>query len=274
MKIMSRSAASRLEMSGLIVLSLLLSALCATALGQTKVPPGTTFPVRFVHSVDAKRARPGDRVIARTLQIVILPGGQHLAKGTVVVGHVVDARPYRFDPEPYAHQKGSSLSIHFDEIVNGDLTLPVNFSVRALANTLVSQWASRPHYRDETDGAGFMVSVGGEEFSPFDRVIRDDEGDVIGYNRKQGVFARLLASDNPASTTSGNCRPTSGEQSVAIFSPNACGLYGFDGVSMTHAGRGGSGTFTLVSRRRSMKLFSGSTALLQETKEPSANTKS
>jgi hypothetical protein len=264
MKIMSRFVFS-LGVTAFTVIGLLLSAPCAIAATQTKVPPGTALPVRFVRSVDAKRAQPGDRVTAKTLQIVFLPGGQRLPKGTLLIGHVVDSHPYLFDPEPYAPQKASSISIHFDQIVNGDLSLPVNLSVRALANTFESQWAPRPHYQDETDGAGTMILIGGDEFSPFDMTVRDDGGDVIAYNRKDGLFARLLPSDDPSSKTRLNCSSTSTEQSVAIFSPNACGLYGFGSVSMLHAGRSGSGTFTLVSRGRSIKLYAGSTALLQET---------
>ena len=254
-----------LGLTAFTVFGLLLSAPCATSPAQTEVPPGTALPVRFVRSVDAKTARPGDRVTAKTLQTVFLPGGQRLPKGTLLVGHVVDAQPYHFNPEPYAHQKASSISIHFDQIVDGDMTLPVNLSVRALANTLQSQWPPRPHYQDETDGAGTMILIGGDEFSPFDKTVRDNGGDVIAYNRKDGLFARLLPSDDSASKTRPNCSSTGTEQSIAIFSPNACGLYGFGSVSMSHAGRSGSGTFTLVSRGRSIKLYAGSTALLQET---------
>ena len=273
MKIMSRYIFS-LGVTAFTVIGLLLSAACAIAATQTKVPTGTAIPVRFVRSVDAKRARSGDRVIAKTLQVIFLPGGQRLPKGTLLVGHIVEAQPYHSDPEPYAHQKASSISIHFDQIVNEDLTLPVNLSVRALANTFESQSAPTPHYQDETDGAGTMILIGGDEFSPFDKTVRDDSGDVIAYKRKGGLFARLLPSDDPASKTRLNCSSTSTEQSVAIFSPNACGLYGFEGVSMPHAGRSGSGTFTVVSRGSSMKLYAGSTALLQETEVASVHNQS
>jgi hypothetical protein len=273
MKITSRFISS-LGVTAFTLIGLLLSAPCATSAVQTTVPTGTALPVRFVRTVDAKKARPGDRVTAKTLQIVILAGGQRLPKGTLLVGHVVDAQPYHFDPEPYAHQKASSISIHFYQIVNGDLTLPVNLSVRALAGAFESQWAPRPHYQDETDGAGTMILIGGDEFSPFDKTVRDDSGDVIAYNRKAGLFARLLPSDDPNSNSHLNCSSTSTEQSVAIFSPNACGLYGFEGVSMPHAGRSGSGTFTLTSRGGSIKLYAGSTALLQETEASVAQNKS
>ena len=229
------------------------------------VPPSTAVPVRFVHSVDARKAKPGDLVFAKTLQVIVLPGGQRLPKGTLLKGHVVDARPLRFDPAPGAEQKASRLSIHFDKIQQGNLILPVNLSVRALATTLESEDAAVPHYLDETNTLGTMDLIGGEEFSPLDKAIKDDNGDVIGYNRKKGVFAPLSESDDAATIASGKCGPTTTEQSVAIFSPSACGLYGFVDESMPHAGRRRSGTFTLESQDHSVKLYTGSTALLEET---------
>ena len=268
MKMTSCFQFSHLRLTALSVIGLLLSAPCATSAVHTEVPQGTAFPVRCVHSVDAGKARPGDRITAKTLQVVILPGALRLPKGTLLVGHVVDAQPYYFDPEPYAHQKPSSISIHFDLIGNGNLILPVNLSVRALASTFQSRSAFGPHYLDDTDGLGTMILIGGDEFSPLDKTVRDDGGDVIAYNRKEGVFARLLPSDDRESQSGQHCGSTSTEQAVAIFSPDACGLYGFGGVSMPHAGRSGSGTFTLVSRGSSIKLNAGSTALLQETAVP------
>jgi hypothetical protein len=265
MRITSQFLFSHMGMTALCMISLLLSVPCATSAVETAVPQGTAFPVRFLHSVDSKSAQPGDRVTAKILQVVFLPEGQRLPKGTLLVGHVVNAQPYHVNSEPYARQKASSISIHFDEIVNGDQRLPVNLSVRAIANTLQSEWAPKVHYHDDMDGSGNIILIGGLAFSPLAKTVRDQAGDVVAYKRKDGVFARLLPSDDIASKTNLNCNGTNNEQSVAIFSPGACGLYGFGGVFMPHAGRGGSGTFTLTSRKGSMKLYAGSTALLQET---------
>jgi hypothetical protein len=82
---------SHLGVTALSVISLPLSAPCATSAVQTKMPPGAALPVRFVRSVDAKTAHPGGRVTAETLLVVILPGGQLLPKETLLVGHVVNA---------------------------------------------------------------------------------------------------------------------------------------------------------------------------------------
>jgi hypothetical protein len=231
-------------------------AAAATVPAQSQVlPRSTAIPVRFEHSVDTKKAKVGDQVTAKTIQAIALPGGRSIPKGTLLVGHVVALDAFHFDQTPYAHQKPSMLSIHFDKLQTGDAVIPVNLSVRAIASTIDSQEAARPHYLDETDRVGTITLIGGAEFTPFDKMIQSDDGDAIGYNRKNGVFARLIAT--------GRCGGTDTEQSVAIFSPDACGAYGFAGDYLADNGQGGSGTFTLAVHGRSLKLYAGSTALLQ-----------
>jgi hypothetical protein len=244
--------------------------LCALAVGMTTIsaetlPSSTAIPIRFTHSVDANKARPGDPVTAKTLQMIVLPGGKTLPKGTVVAGHVVEISPFRFDETQYAHQQPSRVSIHFDRIQAGDLSLPVNVAVRALANRLESDEASSPHRTDETDSVGTMVLIGGGSFSPLEKSIMDTNGDAIGYNRRHGVFARLIASSYATDGETLQCGSTTTEQSIAIFSPSACGVYGFDTVYMPEGGQRSNGTFTLASRHHSVKLYAGSTALLETT---------
>lgn len=239
--------------------------LCSTAGNAATLPQSTTLPARFSHSVDASKARPGDTVTAKTLQVVLLPGGESLPKGTVIVGHVVAASPFQFDTTPYAHQQPSRLSIHFDHVQNGNQSLAVTLSVRALANTIDSRQAASPHFTDETDRPGTMMLIGGYSFSPLDKTIQADDGDVIGYNRKQGVYARLLQSGYTTPEGAVRCDSTGTEQAIAIFSPSACGIYGFDKMYMPDGGQNGSGTFTLAARGHSVKLYEGSTALLQVT---------
>ena len=249
--------------AGTIALGALNLASYATAATVLALPQSTAIPVRFVHAVDAKKAKVGDVVTATTMQVVMLPGGESLAKGTVIVGHVVDAAAFHFDPTPYAHQKPSLLSIHFDKLQRGNTAVAVNLSVRALANTIESREATYPHSADDTDHVGMMALIGGTTFSPLDKMIQSEDGDAIGYNRKDGVFARLISTQTSDAGTTLRCDGTTTEQSLAIYSPKACGVYGFGGVYMADSGRDGSGTFTLAVRGRSLKLYAGSTALLQ-----------
>jgi hypothetical protein len=239
----------------------------ASAAAQSRpLPAATAIPIRFVHSVDAKKAKVGDRVTAKTMQVILLPGGGSIAKGTVVTGHVVAVQAFHFDPTPYVHQAPSLISIHFDQLQQGDSAIPVNLSVRAMANTIDSREASYPH-GDDTDHVGMITLIGGTSFSPLEKMIQSDDGDVIGYNRKGAVFARLIASGSSgpssASGTTIHCEGTDTEQSLGIFSPDACGVYGFARDYMPENGQDGSGTFTLAVHGRSEKLYAGSTALLQ-----------
>jgi hypothetical protein len=248
---------------GTLALGITNVAVCAAATvpAQSQVlPQSTAVPVRFVRSVDAKKAKVGDQVTAKTIQVIALPGGTTIPKGALLIGHVVGLDAFHFDQTPYAHQRPSMLSIHFDKLQTGDAMIPVNLSVRAIANPIDSREATYPHSTDDTDHVGMMTLIGGTTFSPLDKMIQSENGDAIGYNRRNGIFARLIAS--------GSCNGTETEQSIAIFSPNACGAYGFGGDYLADSGRDGSGTFTLAVRGHSVKLYAGSTALLQinETK--------
>jgi hypothetical protein len=252
---------------GMLVVGVANLAFCAntaSAAAQSQpLPAATAVPVRFVHTVDAKKAKVGDTVTAKTMQVILLPGGATIDKGTVVVGHVAAVEPFHFDPTPYAHQSPSLISIHFDKLQKGDSVIPVNLSVRAIANTLDSREASYTHSNADADPLGMMTLIGGTTYSPLEKIIQSDDGDAIGYNRNGGVFARLIASGPSGRGTSIHCDGTDTEQSMAIFSPDACGVYGFSGDYLRENGQDGSGTFTLAVRGHSEKLYAGSTALLQ-----------
>jgi hypothetical protein len=247
------------KISALVLGTLGLSATALSAQNST-LPEATALPVRFVHSIDAKKAKVNDEVVAKTLQTVALPSGQHIAKGTTVLGHVTAVEAYNFDTTPYAHQKPSLISIHFDKLEQGGAAIPVNLFVRAMAGSNDSQEAYFRHIEIDTDTLGTYVLIGGTSYSPLAKMIQTEDGDAIAYNRKDGLYARLL----PASSGSFSCPGTSSEQSIAIYSPDACGLYGFTGNFMPGNGHDGSGTFTLSARGHSVKLPAGSTALLQE----------
>jgi hypothetical protein len=124
-------------------LNLTLYNAAATAPAQSQaLPQSTAIPVRFEHSVDAKKAKVGRYVTAKTMQVIQLPGGETIAKGAMIVGHVVAAQAFHFDPTPYAHQKPSLLSIHFDKLQKGD----AGYSSQSLRSR------HREHYRFTRSG--------------------------------------------------------------------------------------------------------------------------
>jgi hypothetical protein len=230
-------------------LALLGCAAFASAGRAATLPKETAIPVVFTHTVDAKKAKAGDAVTAKTMQVILLPDGDQLPKGTLVTGHVFEARPFKFDETPYALQQSSYLAIQIDRV--GDLQVAT--SLRALATALTVREALTPQGIDESDSLGTLVLVGGAHYSPIAKRVTDGpDDDIVGYNKRQGVFARLLPGGP-------GCAGTQTEQSVAIFSPDACGLYGFVGEYLSAK----SGTFRLESTHRTVSIHSGSAALLQ-----------
>jgi hypothetical protein len=219
------------------------------------LPAQTTIPVIFTHTENSAKVKAGDVVTAKTMQVVLLPNGDQIPKGALVTGHIVEARSFKFDDTPYAAQQPSYLAIKIDQVVDKNGPSSVVTSVRALANHNDVEQALTPHGIDETDWPGTVTMVGGAHYSPVDKhVTAGSEDDIVAYNKRQGVFAHLLPGG-------ASCPGTQTEQSVGIFSPDACGLYGFGSVHLS--GDSASGTFRLFSAHQTVILYAGSAALLQ-----------
>jgi hypothetical protein len=226
------------------------------------LPAQTTIPVAFVHSIDARKAKAGDVVTAKAMQQVELSGGETIPKGTLLVGHVVEASAFQFDETPYAKQKPSLLAIQFDKLVEKGTETPVHITVRAVANAVESWDAEKPTYLDESDHVGTMYLIGGGQYSPLEKkIVSSDEDEIVGYNKKHGTYARLFSADYAGKQGTLHCDATQSEQAIGIFSPQACGAYGFSTVSLSQDTQ--TGAFRLTSTHDTVKLYAGSTALVE-----------
>ena len=222
--------------------------------------PQTTLPIVFTRGVDSNHAHTGDPVAARTLQAVQLPNGTTIPSGAVVAGHIAAVAPFAFDRTPYAKQRPATLSVHFDSITTKTGPVALDVYVRALADPLHSWDARKPRPSDE-DPEGTLAQIGGELLKPHEGKVINVDQDVVGYQRHGGVYAHLI----PASgNSSEGCDGSQTEQSVALFSASACGLYGFGNTAMEHSGKTGEpSTLVLISARNAPEIWKGSTALLE-----------
>src|SRR5471030_909033 len=66
------------------------------------IPFSTAIPVAFMRTLEAGKVKAGEIVVVETTQVVILPDGQVIAKGTTITGHVIKSTSFVFDPAPYA----------------------------------------------------------------------------------------------------------------------------------------------------------------------------
>lgn len=240
-----------------------LASLVALAQGQS-IGSGTAIPVRFLQSVVAGKSHIGDAVLVKSAQVVSLSAGRTLPVGSTLIGHVVESHAYAFNPAPYAAQQPSLLAIRFESAEVSGRSTPVTLVLRALAGPVATEEAETPHGLDEIDWSPQRTLIGGDTTSSIQKTIVSPAGNIVGYSRKPGLFARLIAAStgNPGSPV--RCSGGETEQSVGIFSPDACGVYGLNEVSLAASGSGGSGTFLLRSNRRSIVLPAGSTALLEQ----------
>jgi hypothetical protein len=244
----------------LIVLALASSAALAQSPALTAP---ATLPVTFTKTVSAAHSKPGDVVEAKTFQRVQLPGGDSIPAGARVIGHVVSANGFAYDKTPYAHQKPSALSVHFDSVqVNGQ-AVPLNVTVRAIA-TPIATWDAQTPQASDIDSAGTTTQIGGDQLTPSQSEVRDMDGDVVAYNKKGGVYAHLIARDD--------CDGSDVEVSVGLFSASACGAYGFANVSLAeHGTTAQPSTMTLVSTHGSPEIWKHSTALLEVIPQQTAS---
>lgn len=89
--------------------------------------PGTILPVRLDKSVDAKKAKPGDPLVAKIDQDLLSNGKIVIPRNSKVMGHVVEAKPSNHD------DKSSKLGIVFDKIdVKGASEMPLSAVVQGI----------------------------------------------------------------------------------------------------------------------------------------------
>jgi hypothetical protein len=215
----------------------------------------TVLPITFTKSVSADHAHTGDVVHAKTTQVINLPDGSIVSAGAEVIGHVAAASGFSYDKTPYAKQREAVLEIRFDSLRVAGQDLPIRVTVRAMADPLASREARLPKPSD-MDTFSAVTQIGGDELVPSQSEVVDQNGDVVAYNRRSGVYAHLIAN--------GSCDASTNEVSVDIYSASACGLYGFTTVSAKETGSVSSPSrLSLVSTHTSPKIWKYSTALLE-----------
>lgn len=220
-----------------------------------QLTPQTVLPIVFTQTVSAMNTHTGATVSAKTIQSLQLPNGTVIPAGSRVVGHVAEAQAFAYDKTLYSKQKDSTLTIHFDSIEARGETVPLSVTVRAMADYFASNAAQEPKSTD-LDPLGTLTLVGGDLLTPSQTEVRNMDNDIVAYNRHGGVFAHLIAN--------GHCDGGSTEVSMGIYSPSACGLYGYAGVAATEFGSVATpSTLTLISHRASPEIAKHSTALLE-----------
>jgi hypothetical protein len=235
----------------------------AKANTTAQLPDHATLPIVFTRTIAAARAKAGDPVAAKTSQPVRLSDGREIPAGTHVTGHVIAANAFTYDTTPYAKQAASTLEIQFDSLDVDGQKIPLHLSLRAMADPLTLAHTYESMESDyEMDPT--LTLIGGDQVRPIEKEIRNSDEDVIGYQKKGGTYAHLIANSNGSL----NCDGGDTEQPTARFSASACGLYGFAQVNLSAAG---DSHIALSSTHISPRIWRNSVALLETTAETAAS---
>src|SRR6202023_3060859 len=84
----------------------------AQATAARRIAPGSVIPVLLTRTIDAKKAKTGDEVVAKVTQDLKTNSGEVIVgKDTKVLGHVTEAQAHSKE------QKESQVGIAFDRAV-------------------------------------------------------------------------------------------------------------------------------------------------------------
>jgi len=210
-----------------VVVLVLLSAVLSAA---QELPTGTMLPVSLSTPIRMEKTKVGERITGKLAQYVVVDS-LTLPRGTQVTGRIVEA-------QSGAAGSPARVSVAFDTIrVNGH-DVPIATSLRALASMQAVFDAQLPTNVINDFGSTIRdwntVQVGGQAVYRGDGVVTEG-GDVVGRATTVGeVFGEPKTwSWSPcAQDRAGNT-----VQSFWVFSTDACGVYGFDGLRLAHAGR-------------------------------------
>jgi Bacterial conjugation TrbI-like protein len=182
------------------------------ATSARQLPSGTIIPAELAKSIDAKKAKSGDQVIAKTtIDLRSRDGSTVIPKGAKVLGHVTDAKA-RSKDEP-----GSMVAIAFDKVeMKGGQDLQFNAGIQAIG-------------KPEQNAAAY--TGGGSPLSESGGIPSGASGQGgIGGARTGGTGAPPPSTGNPGNAPTDNSVPATG--GVGPLSPASQGVVGIQGLSL------------------------------------------
>ena len=211
------------------------------ASNSLKIAPGSVIPVQLSKTVDAKKARTGDEVVATVMQdLKANSGAVVVPKDTKMIGHVTEAQARNKE------QTQSELGIAFDHaIVKGDpMQLPM--SIQAVI--------APPSNNSETAApAGPVPSAagGGSGSSP------------MAGSRTTGTGTGTTPSAQPNYPAGGASDPASQAEARPPITGNTQGVIGMSDVKLDSGSQNSQQGSVLTSEKTNVKIEKGTMLLLR-----------
>jgi hypothetical protein len=210
-----------------------------------RLAPETILRVELAKSVDAKKAKVGDEVMAKTIDDFLSDKNEVLApKGSRVLGHVAVVSPHQ-------GESASTLGIAFDKIVLKNGTeVGLKASIQAIGPPESNAAAGNDNMGAPANSGG-MSPMSSPGRGAYGGTTPNPAGTMPGNVNNPGPAAQD-ASQNTSQTAAINGRLT----------PNAQGVVGMSGLSLS---TGAAQDSLLSSAKHNVKLDSGTQMILRVT---------
>src|ERR1019366_6457421 len=147
-----------MRMRGFKVLASSLLLMSSGLLAQ-EIPAGTVISVMLQTTLDAKKAKVGQKIEARVMQDVPLSSQTRIRAGAKLVGHVIEVmRP--------SATSGSRIVMSFDRLMIRGAEVPITTSLRSLASMMEVFEAQMPTTAFDDSGTSqsdwVTVQIGGD----------------------------------------------------------------------------------------------------------------
>jgi hypothetical protein len=238
--------------------SCVLAPRAAASPGTARMPPGTILPIRLNHGFSDK-SHPGSAISGRVVQSVPLPNARTIPEGATVSGTITAIQAATAGARPTVSFTFTELEIHHQKF-------PIFVDLRALASSMQISLAQIP---DVSSGFGTpttwadTVQIGGDYVYGAGGEVTDQHNEKVGKALLGGgVLVRVKA--QPGMPCRGDLGDPDRLQALWVFSADACGVYGLQGVKIAHAGRTDPvGVITLTAASGQVRVGSGSGMLLR-----------
>ena len=244
---------------------------------------GSTINAELTRSLDVKRNKVGDQVMARTTQDVKSGGQVVIPRGSKLIGHVTQARARAKD------QSESSLGIVFDRAIlpKGGQEVPVHAVIQALASaqaqtaatvndmdTMASgsgmamgqAQAGRPAGGGLVGGGGGLVGGGGGLVSGVGSTVNSTAGLATNAAGNVGGAAGGVV-NSTVNTGAGAAGSVAGLNSAGQLTSASSGVIGLQGLNLSSAASNATQGSVITSVERNVHLDSGTQVLLRVASE-------
>jgi hypothetical protein len=213
----------------------------AQAVSTPRIAPGSVIPVQLTKTIDAKKAKTGDPIVATvTMDLKTASGEVVVPKDTKVMGHITEAQARSKE------QKESQVGIAFDRAVLKDGEMPLPMSIQAVI---------APPSNNANNGGGSDQAAaapptgGGAAASP----MSGGRSGSAGQTPSAGASPKTVPTEGTSASEGGARPPITG---------NTQGVVGISNLKLEPAPSAAQGS-VLSSEKNNVKVESGTMLLLK-----------